>query len=139
MPELEATQRERLKRNIRAHLALRARDQTPLPTIPRPPPDDAALAVEDEGGYHPADAHAAPHEGGVALETEEGDHDHLIGVAAPQSPELQPEELAQNAILARQLRECLGRNSEAARKVAIYLKLLLSIDGALSPHVVIDI
>ncbi|HRJ60558.1 MAG TPA: hypothetical protein PKZ99_05175, partial [Azospirillaceae bacterium] len=86
-----------------------------------------------------ADAHAAPHEGGVALETEEGDHDHLIGVAAPQSPELQPEELAQNAILARQLRECLGRNSEAARKVAIYLKLLLSIDGALSPHVVIDI
>lgn len=140
VPELEATQRERLKRNIRAHLALRARDQTPLPTIPRPPPDDAAPAVEDEGGHHPADARAAPpHEGGVALEAEEDDHDHLIGVAAPQSPELPPEELAQNAILARQLRECLGRNSEAARKVAIYLKLLLSIDGALSPHVVIDI
>lgn len=144
VPELEAAQRERLKRNIRAHLALRARDQTPLPTIPRPPPDDAAPAVEDEGGYHPADAHATPHatpphEGDVALEAEEDDHDHLIGVAAPQSPELPPEELAQNAILARQLRECLGRNSEAARKVAIYLKLLLSIDGALSPHVVIDI
>ena len=42
-------------------------------------------------------------------------------------------------MLAQQLRECLGRNSEAARKVAVYLKLLLSIDGALSPHVVIDI
>lgn len=143
VPELEEAQRERLKRNIRAHLALRARDQTPLPTIPRPPPDEdePAAAVEDEGGYHPAEAHAAaaPHEGGVALEADDDDHDHLIGVAAPQSPELPPEELAQNAVLARQLRECLGRNSEAARKVAIYLKLLLSIDGALSPHVVIDI
>lgn len=141
VPELEATQRERLKRNIRAHLALRARDQTPLPTIPRPPPDDAASAAEEEGGNHPADAdlHAARQERYAATESAEDDDDHLIGVAAPLSPELPPEELAQNAVLAQQLRECLGRNSEAARKVAIYLKLLLSIDGALSPHVVIDI
>lgn len=129
VPELEATQRERLKRNIRAHLALRARDQTPLPSVPRPPPDEEAAA---EGDLHPPLAPAAPEQG-------EEDHDHLIGVAAPLSPELPPEELAQNAMLAQQLRECLSRNSEAARKVAVYLKLLLSIDGALSPHVVIDI
>lgn len=137
VPELEAAQRERLKRNIRAHLALRARDQTPLPTVPRPPPDEAATAGKEAA--HSADAHAAPHDGFAAPDPGEDDHDHLIGVAAPQSPELPPEELAQNAMLAQQLRECLGRNSEAARKVAVYLKLLLSIDGALSPHVVIDI
>lgn len=143
VPELEAGQRERLKRNIRAHLALRARDQTPLPAIPRPPPDEAATAGEQAA--HSADAHSADaHEGFAAPEPEEDEADrligdHLIGVAAPQSPELPPEELAQNAMLAQQLRECLGRNSEAARKVAVYLKLLLSIDGALSPHVVIDI
>lgn len=132
VPELEATQRERLKRNIRAHLALRARDQTPLPTIPRPPPDEDEPAAAAEEGFHPIHTPAA-------LESGEEDHDHLIGVAAPLSPELPPEELAQNAMLAQQLRECLSRNSEAARKVAVYLKLLLSIDGALSPHVVIDI
>lgn len=137
VPELEATQRERLKRNIRAHLALRARDQTPLPAVPRPPPDEEPTVEKDV--VRAAENTAAHPDGGVAPEAREDDHDHLIGVAAPQSPELPPDELAQNAILAQQLRECLGRNSEAARKVAIYLKLLLSIDGALSPHVVIDI
>ena len=133
VPELEASQRERLKRNIRAHLALRARDQTPLPTIPRPPPEKEA--AEEEAPAASISSLLAP----LAAEAGEDDHDHLIGVAAPLSPELPPDELAQNAILAQQLRECLGRNSEAARKVAIYLKLLLSIDGALSPHVIIDI
>lgn len=134
VPELEEAQRERLKRNIRAHLALRARDQTPLPTMvvePRPPPDEETAEEAALAAVPPPSPHIS--------ESAEEDHDRLIGVAAPLSPDLPPDELAQNAVLAQQLRECLARNSETARKVAIYLKLLLSIDGALSPHVVIDI
>ena len=60
VPELEAGQRERLKRNIRAHLALRARDQTPLPAIPRPPPDEAATGGGQGGPSAPPQGAAPP-------------------------------------------------------------------------------
>jgi hypothetical protein len=120
VPELEAHQRERLKRNIRAHMALRARDQTPLPTVMRDGPQEEKQATPQKHEPEP-------------------EHETLINIAAPVSPDLPPEEIDQNIRLAAQLRDCLTRNTEAARKVAIYLKILLSIDHALDPHVVIDI
>jgi hypothetical protein len=125
VPELEAHQRERLKRNIRAHMALRARDQTPLPTVMRDGPQEEKLQEEKQ-------ATPQKHE-------PEPEHETLINIAAPVSPDLPPEEIDQNTRLAAQLRDCLTRNTEAARKVAIYLKILLTIDHALDPHVVIDI
>lgn len=123
VPELEAHQRERLKRNIRAHMALRARDQTPLPTVMRDEPQEENRQEEKQ---------AAP-------QKHEPEHETLINIAAPVSLDLPPEEIDQNIRLAAQLRDCLTRNTEAARKVAIYLKILLTIDHALDPHVVIDI
>ena len=128
VPELAIHQRERLKNNIRAHLALRARDQTPLPTT-LPPQPDAQTAPQPQSGGPKAKAD----------QPEELDHDRLIGIVAPTHEDLPPEELEQNAQLAAQFRDCLARNTEIARKVAAYLRILLSIDGALDPHIVIDI
>lgn len=122
VPELEAHQRERLKRNIRAHMALRTRDQTPLPVVVQDEPQEKET--------RPTQKHEPE---------SEPEHETLINIAAPTHPDLPPEEIDQNIRLAEQLRFCLARNTEAARKVAIYLKILLTIDHALDPHVVIDI
>jgi hypothetical protein len=127
VPELEAHQRERLKRNIRAHIALRARDQTPLPTVVHGKPQEEKPQETKQSTpqkYEPE---------------QEPEHETLINIAAPISPDLSPEEIDQNTQLAAQLRYCLTQNTETARKVAIYLKILLTIDHALDPHVVIDI
>ena len=43
-----------------------------------------------------------------------------------------------SAILAKQLRDCLGRHTLTARRVAVYLHLLLTLNGALRPHTIID-
>lgn len=132
--ELQADQRERLKRNIRAHLALRARDQTPLPTVmpEEPRPDDQAET--------PAAAQAAAEEAARAPPPPDDEEARrLLDIAAPRHPGLPPDELELNAQLAAQLHDCLSRNTDAARKVATYLRILLSIDGALAPHLVIEI
>lgn len=137
VPELGERQRERLKHNIRAHMAMRARDSTPLPTVLR----DAAAPTDPASEHDPPEHDLAEKRGGgeSAAAADDSDHEPLIHIAAPQTPDLPADELAQNAELARQLRDCLTRNTEATRKVAVYLKILLSIDGALAPHVVVDI
>lgn len=131
--ELQVDQRERLKRNIRAHLALRARDQTPLPTVmpEEPRPDTAETA--------PATARQTAAETARALPPDDEEARRLLDIAAPLHPGLPPDELELNAQLAAQLLDCLARNTDTARKVATYLRILLGIDGALDPHLVIEI
>lgn len=117
---LEPGQRARIKQNLRAHLASRA-----PPPGPTPPPEQdeeriAATLIDDPAAAVPVD------------------HDHIVHMAAPTHPRLTPEETAENAILAKQLRDCLSRHTLAARRVAVYLHLLLTLDGALRPHTIID-
>ena len=40
---------------------------------------------------------------------------------------------------AEQLRDCLSRNTDRTRKVAVYLHLLLTLEGAFRPHMVVDV
>lgn len=132
--ELQVDQRERLKRNIRAHLALRARDQTPLPTVmPEEPRPETAETADTAAARQTAteEARAPPPDDEEAR--------RLLDIAAPRHPGLPPDELELNAQLAAQLLDCLTRNTDTARKVATYLRILLSIDGALAPHLVIEI
>lgn len=138
---LQLAQKERLKRNIRAHLAMRARASAEesaedRDALSREDATAAGAASDDTG---PPDATAPRDHGPGPGPDEEPDTEHIIGMAAPQHPELPEEELEQNAILAEQLRECLTNGGEVARKIAVYLHLLLSIDGALAPHVVVEI
>ncbi|WP_448203151.1 hypothetical protein [Azospirillum sp. sgz302134] len=118
---LEPQQRARIKQNLRAHLATRA----PPPHAPSPPPDHdeegiAAALLDDPATTVPLD------------------HDHIVHMAAPTHPHQPPQDAAENAALARQLRLCLDLHTEAARRVAVYLHLLLTLDGALRPHTVVD-
>ncbi len=115
LDELDEQQRTRLKANLRDHLTANA----PPPAAQPPPPDrdEEALAnrvLEDPTARIPIDT------------------DHIVKAAtAPDT--------ADNAVLAKQLRDCLARNTDRARKVAVYLHLLLTIDGALRPHTIMDV
>lgn len=108
---LDERQRARLKANLRDHLAKRP---ATVPPVVETPPD----AV-------PADA--------PAIDTE-----RIVEAALGSGP-VTPEEDAENALLARQLRDCLERHTDEARKVAVYLHLLLEVDGAQRPHTVVDV
>lgn len=118
---LDGGQKARIKQNIRTQLTTRA-----------PPPSAAAPPVQDEERIASAllDDPAA---------TVPVDHDHIVHMAAPTHAHLPPQEVAENAILAMQLRDCLARHSTTARRVAVYLHLLLTLDGALRPHMVVDV
>lgn len=116
---LEPAQRARIKQNLRTHLASRGPPQTPQPP-----------GLEDE---HLATTLIEEHAAAVPV-----DHDHIVHMAAPTHAQLSPQETEENAILARQLRDCLGRHTVTARRVAVYLHLLLAVDGALRPHTVVD-
>lgn len=116
---LDPAQRVRIKQNLRAHLASR--------TPPAPPPPQeldeeriAATLIEDTAAAVPVD------------------HDHIVHMAAPTHAHLSAHETEENAILAKQLRDCLSRHTIAARRVAVYLHLLLTLDGALRPHTIVD-
>ncbi|MBP2226964.1 hypothetical protein J2847_000231 [Azospirillum agricola] len=117
---LDEPQRARLKSNLRAHLTA------------RPPPATPPPAREADGETLAKRLLESP-ASGVAV-----DHDHIVQ-AATSLAAVTPEDATDNAILARQLRECLARNTEQARKVAVYLHLLLTIDGALRPHTIVDV
>ncbi|AWK85620.1 hypothetical protein [Azospirillum thermophilum] len=120
--DLQPQQRARIKDNLRAQLTARK------------PPDEATApppAEQDEGAL--ADA-LLRNPQSVPV-----DHDHIVGLAAPTHGELPPDLAAENAQLAQQLRDCLSRHTERARRVAVYLHLLLSIDGAFRPHTILDV
>lgn len=118
---LDGDQKARIKDNIRSNLT----GQPPPPTPTRLKPD------EDEEGV----AAAVLANPDTTIPVTE---DHIVGMAAPDHPQVSPEEAKVNAILAKQLRECLAHRTETERRVAVYLHLLLTIDGALRPHTVIE-
>jgi len=115
---LDERQRTRLKDNLRSHLSSRA---PPPPAAPPPVHhDEEALAealLKDPAAEVPVDP------------------EHIVQAAIAAAPELDPE----TARLAEQLRDCLARNSDRARKVAVYLHLLLTLEGAFRPHMVVDV
>ncbi|SMH58809.1 hypothetical protein [Azospirillum agricola] len=118
---LDEPQRARLKSNLRAHLTA------------RPPPATPPPAHEADGETLTKRLLESP-SAGVPV-----DHDHIVQAAVGGPAEATPEDAADNAILARQLRDCLARNTDQARKIAVYLHLLLTIDGALRPHTIMDV
>ncbi|GLR78007.1 hypothetical protein HUE56_16160 [Azospirillum oryzae] len=115
---LDERQRTRLKENLRSHLSSRA---PPPPAAPSPVHhDEDALAealLKDPAAPLPVDP------------------EHIVQAAITAAPELDPEA----ARLAEQLRDCLARNTDRARKVAVYLHLLLTLEGAFRPHMVVDV
>jgi len=127
---LDEGQRTRIKDNIRSHLTAAPRHEAPhgrrayatgyAQTPPELPPP-AQPIIADPSAVEPID------------------HDQIVQVAAPVHPHLPPDEAQENARLARQLRECLALHTERARKVAVYLHLLLRLDHSLRPHLVVDI
>ncbi len=115
---LDERQRTRLKDNLRSHLSSRA----PRPPTAPPPVhhDEEALAealLKDPAATIPVDP------------------EHIVQAAVAAAPEQDPE----TARLAEQLRDCLNRNTDRARKVAVYLHLLLTLEGAFRPHMVVDV
>lgn len=118
---LEPAQRARIKHNLRTHLAARA--EPTHSAAPPPEQDEEHIAkglIDDPAAAVPVD------------------HDHIVHMAAPTHHHLTPEEVAENAMLARQLRDCLSRRTQTARRVAVYLHLLLTLKGAMRPHTVVD-
>ncbi|ANC91539.1 hypothetical protein A6A40_06280 [Azospirillum humicireducens] len=115
---LDEGQRTRLKDNLRNHLSRRA---PPSPASPAPVHhDEEALAealLKDPAAPLPVDP------------------EHIVQAATAAAPEQD----AETARLAEQLRDCLSRNTDRARKVAVYLHLLLTLEGAFRPHMVMDV
>ncbi|CBS86777.1 hypothetical protein [Azospirillum lipoferum] len=115
---LDERQRTRLKENLRGHLARRA----PAPTTAPPPlhHDEEAIAealLKDPAAPLPVDP------------------EHIVQAATAAAPDQD----AETARMAEQLRDCLARNTDRARKVAVYLHLLLTLEGAFRPHMTMDV
>lgn len=120
---LDEAQRTRLKANLRQHLTTHA--PPPAAQPPPPVPDEEALA----------DALLKNPDAPPPLDPE-----RIVAAATTLPPSgVSPEQVAESAILAIQLRACLARHTDRARKVAVYLHLLLTIDGALRPHTIMDV
>ncbi|MBP2303921.1 hypothetical protein GBZ48_34205 [Azospirillum melinis] len=115
---LDDRQRSRLKDSLRNHLSR----STPAPPTAAAsvPHDEEALAealLKDPAAPIPVDP------------------EHIIQAVAATAPEQD----AETARMAEQLRDCLSRNTDRARKVAVYLHLLLTLEGAFRPHMVVDV
>ena len=67
----------------------------------------------------------------------EVDHDGIVGLAVADGPHLTAAEVLENARLTRQMHDCLALHTERARKVAVYLHLLLGIHPDPRPHVMV--
>jgi len=115
---LDERQRTRLKDNLRSHLSRRA--PPPPAATPPVPHDEEALAealLKDPAAPIPVDP------------------DHIVQAITAAAPEQD----AETVRMAEQLRDCLSRNTDRARKVAVYLHLLLTLEGAFRPHMVVDV
>lgn len=123
---LNAGQRARIKQNLRAQLANRRPPPHLAPNLAQPPPADQDIER----------IAAALLEKAVAARSV--DHDHIVDIAAPTNPTLPPGQTAENVALANQLRECLEQRTTTSRRVAVYLRLLLTLEGAFRPHLVVD-
>lgn len=123
---LDTGQRARIKQNLRAQLANRRQPPHLAPNLAQPP-----LPIQDVERMA-----AALLDGATA--SLPVDHDHILDLAAPANPTLPPGQSAENVALANQLRDCLAQRTTTSRRVAVYLRLLLTLEGAFRPHVVVD-
>ncbi len=128
---LNERQRARIKDNLRSHVAA-------APPPAEPPHAGAPLSSTDVPPEHDEE-HAAerlltdPH-AEVPV-----DPDHIVQAAAPVHPHLSLTEAEENRLLAEQLRVCLAQHTERARKLAVYLHLLLRMNGVGRPTLVLDV
>ncbi len=137
---LSDVQRGRIRNNIRARIAAKVLDSQIRATQQAAHALEIAAQRAPPHAQHPPDPPpdgAAPDAPAEPLVR--ADPDQIIAFAAPQDSDQPPDELIENARMAELLRDCLARNTERARKVAIYLHLILALDGALRPHVVVDV
>lgn len=121
-PEIAPREKDRLKENIRAHIDR----QAALPPEPMPTPEeiDALLAASENPDDHP----------NLTVEA-----DAIVSAAIPDAPAATKTEAEENARLAEQFRACLELDTAVARKVALYLKLLVRLAGLMSPHFTVDV
>lgn len=111
LPTLDRPQKERLKHKIRARITASPSAADPVRPVP---PRPVGRSVEP-------------------------DHDGIVAAIVPDDPDHSMDQVEENALLAAQLRECLTMRTDAARRVAFYLTVLLGIDGAFVPHVTMDV
>lgn len=142
---LSAGQKTRIKDNLRANLTAAAQAQVQAhqtashPAAPRPRVPCAPLA----GAVPPAPPPAGDEEDEslaralLADPALEVDHAGIVGLAVDGGPHLTPDEVLENARLTRQMHDCLALHTERARKVAVYLHLLLGIHPDPRPHVMV--
>lgn len=144
---LSPNQKTRIKDNIRANLTApparhAASHPTQRPAVPYPPhsPRPARLLPWAE----PPTVIPASDEDDESLARDlladprlEVDPDGIVGLAVPEHPHQTADEALENARLAREMRECLALHTERARKVGVYLHLLLSLHPDPRPHVVV--
>lgn len=126
---LDDRQRARIKENIRSHVA-----NAPPPPDDAPPPDTHDPPSEGEHEEEQAERLLSDPQAELPLGP-----DHIVQAAAPVHPH-QPISMAEeNRLLAEQLRLCLAQHTERARKIAVYLHLLLRLRDPLRPTLVLDV
>ena len=110
---LDEGQKTRIKQNIRQQLnGGHAPPPTGPPPVPEPPaPPPAAPPLDEEA---------------------------ILQLVAPTHPHLPPQELAENALLATRLRECVALRTTTARRVGVYLRRLLALKGPRRPQIIVD-
>lgn len=131
LDSLSEQQRERVKENIRNHVGGGAPSVEPIPSPDTPPPAGADAGHDET---HAAEQLLADPQAKVPV-----DHDRIVNVAAPVHPHQPLTEVEENRILAEQLRLCLAQHSGRARKLAVYLHVLLSMHQGVRPTLVLDI
>lgn len=130
---LSERQRTRVKENLRSHVAAAPPPPAqPPPAEASPPPAEASPPETDE--EHVAEQLLADPQSTVSV-----DHDHIVQMAAPVHPHLPMSEAEENRILAEELRVCLAQHTERARKLAVYLHMLLRMSGTLRPTMTLDV
>lgn len=155
LDSLTEQQRARVKENIRNHVIdvpPPAVEATPLP-LPAATGDAAAAPIATGSTAAAAaaaatDAPLSEHDETLVAERLLADphaevpvnQDHLVNVAAPVRPHQAMNEAEENRILAEQLRLCLSQHSARARKLTVYLHVLLNMSQTVRrPTLMLDI
>lgn len=145
---LSPGQKTRIKDNLRTNLSAAAQAHAQARQIASHPPHPAAPRARLErhplpGALPPAIPPASDEEDEslaqalLADPALEVDHDGIVGLAVADGSHLTPDEVLENARLTRQMHDCLALHTERARKVAVYLHLLLGIHPDPRPHVMV--
>jgi len=122
-PDIGERQKKRLKNNLRAHITR----QATVNVFAEPPPSVDDIQSLLNASTDPEDY--------PELQVEE---EAIVDAAVPDKADTAAE-VADNLRLAEQFRACLAINTDTARRVALYLKLLVRLSGAMTPHYTVDV